>query len=92
LSDKFIIAETDTFQKTIQKLVYKSVYNKIKNFVYPQLRINPFFGPNIKKLKGKLSGIFRYRIGNNRLFYTISTKKIIVFIVDLSQRKESYRK
>ena len=91
MSNKFIIAETNTFQKTIQKSLHKSVYNKIQNFVYPQLSINPYFGPNIKKLKGKFAGIYRYRIGNNRLFYSINTEKAIVFIIDLSQRKESYR-
>ena len=47
------------------------LYSKIKNFVYPQLRENPFHGTNIKKLKDNLEGYYRYRIGNYRLFYLI---------------------
>jgi mRNA interferase RelE/StbE len=64
---------------------------KIKQDIYPVLRNNPFFGPNIKRLKGELSSIYRYRIGNYRLFYSVDTEKRLVFILDLEQRKDAYR-
>jgi mRNA interferase RelE/StbE len=54
------------------------------------LRQNPFFGINIKKLKGDLGSFYRYRIGNHRLFYTIDKNKSMVFIVTLKDRKDSY--
>jgi mRNA interferase RelE/StbE len=47
---KYKIAETDDFQKEIKNDKFRNLYRKITDFVYPQLRSNPFFGPNIKKL------------------------------------------
>jgi len=88
LSD-FQIAETKTFQKEKTKLDDK-LYKKIKDIAYPQLRKNPFFGHNIKKLKGELEGIYRYRFGNYRLFYTIEKEKIIVAILDIKHRQKAY--
>lgn len=64
MSDRFKIAETSSFQKNINKLKNNKLYTKIKEYVYPILRKNPYFGPHIKRLKGKFSGIYRYRIGD----------------------------
>jgi len=91
LSKNYSIAETETFQKKIRKRDFEPLYFKISNFVYPQLKKNPFFGTNIKKLKGKYKHIYRYRIGNFRLFYTIESKKVIIFIIDIEKRKDSYK-
>jgi mRNA interferase RelE/StbE len=90
LSEYFKIAETETFQNKIETLKYKKLHNKIFLYIYPLLRTNPFFGPNIKKLKGKFEGIYRYRTGNYRLFYKIDIKKMIVFILDIYDRKNAY--
>ena len=85
------IAETDTFSKKIKSAKYSSLYKKITDYVYPLLRLNPFFGPNIKKLKGELKDIYRYRIGDYRLFYKISEETVIIFILDIEARKDAYR-
>ena len=85
------IAETDTFSKKIRSTKYASLYKKINDYVYPLLRLNPFFGPNIKKLKGELKDIYRYRIGDYRLFYKISEETVIIFILDIEARKDAYR-
>ncbi|MBT5826816.1 MAG: type II toxin-antitoxin system RelE/ParE family toxin [Gammaproteobacteria bacterium] len=85
----FQIAETKTFQKEKNKLDAK-FYKKIKDIVYPQLKQNPFFGNNIKKLKGEFEGVYRYRFGNYRLFYTIEKEKIIVAILDIKHRQKAY--
>ena len=92
MSDKFSIAELETFSKKISSLKFKNLYNKVYNFVYPQLKNNPYFGPNIKRLKGSLDVYYRYRIGNYRLFYKIDKDKLIVFIFDIKPRKDSYKK
>jgi mRNA interferase RelE/StbE len=42
-------------------------------------------------LKGELSSIYRYRIGDYRLFYTIDFDKKLVFILDITHRKDAYR-
>jgi mRNA interferase RelE/StbE len=85
----FQIAESKTFEKTKQK-TDENLLKKIENIVYPQLRKNPFYGINIKKLKGEFKGYYRYRIGDYRLFYLIEQEKIIIVIVDLKKRKDSY--
>jgi len=86
---KFQIAETKTFAKNRRKIDDK-VYSKIVQIVYPQLRDNPFFGTNIKKLKGNLEGYYRYRIGSYRLFYLIDNKRVLVAIVGLQHRQSAY--
>lgn len=55
------------------------------------MRNIPFFGPNIKRLKGELSSIYRYRIGDYRLFYTVDSEEKIAFILDVVYRKDAYR-
>jgi len=88
-SFEFQIAETKTFIKVRKKMSPK-LYSKIKNIVYPQLKANPFFGTNIKKLKGEFENYYRYRIGNYRLFYLIENEKVLVVIVDLKHRQKAY--
>jgi mRNA interferase RelE/StbE len=90
LSNRFEIAETETFQRSISKKEFVKIYNKIKTYVYPQLRINPFFGKNIKKLKGEFKDVYRYRIGEYRLFYQVDEKQILIFIMDIVKRKDAY--
>lgn len=59
--------------------------------VYPMLRREPHFGPNIKRLKGEFSDFYRYRIGDYRLFYTIEETDVVVVVADLRSRQEAYR-
>jgi len=89
---KYSIAETTTFKKKIAAPSYKKLHEKILTYIYPQLKQNPFFGPNIKKLKGQFEEFYRYRIGKYRLFYTIDNNQILVIIVDIVQRKDAYKK
>jgi mRNA interferase RelE/StbE len=84
------IAETESFQKMIKTKKYQYLYKKIHDYVYPILRENPFFGQNIKKLKGQFKELYRYRIGDYRLFYKISEETVIVFIIDIENRKDAY--
>jgi mRNA interferase RelE/StbE len=90
LSAEFRIAETNGFRKKIGKRDYSGIYEKIVAYVYPRLRSNPFFGPNIKKLKGEFDGVYRYRIGAFRLFYTIESRTVMVFVLDIEKSKDSY--
>jgi len=88
---RFQIAELESFEKAKSQITQK-LYEKIKNFVYPQLRENPFFGTNIKKLKGEFEGFYRYRLGDYRLFYTIENEKVLVVIIDIKKRDKAYKK
>ena len=86
----FQIAETRIFKKIKNKMDSK-LYIKIRDIVYPQLRSNPFYGNNIKKLKSEFEGYYRYRIGNYRLFYLIDNEQVLVVIVDLKHRQNAYK-
>jgi mRNA interferase RelE/StbE len=93
LSDKYQIAETETFHKTLKKnKSLQTVYRRVVEIVYPMLRREPHFGPNIKRLRGELSDFYRYRIGDDRLFYTIEENDVIVVVADLRSRQDAYRK
>ncbi len=85
----FKIAETKNFQK-IKQHIDSKLYDKIANIIYPQLRSNPYFGTNIKKLKGKFEGYYRYRVGNYRLFYLIEDEKVVIVVTDFRHRQNAY--
>ena len=89
--NKFKIAETDTFVSKLSDPKFSKVYKKISDYVYPQLRENPFFGSNIKKLKGDFEGLYRYRVGNYRIFYKIENNQVLVIILDIDDRKDAYK-
>ena len=91
MSADYRIAETESFQKKIEKPQFKKLYKKITEYVYPLIKRNPHYGPNIKRLKGEYSDFYRYRIGDYRLFYSIHENEIIVYIIDIAHRKDAYR-
>lgn len=93
MSTRYAIAETESFQKLLRKnKSLAGVYRRVVDVVYPMLRREPHFGPNIKRLKGELSEFYRYRVGDYRLFYTIEEDTVLVVIVDLRTRQDAYRK
>ena len=88
---KYKIAETETFSKKINTNKFNHLYNKILNDVYPILRGNPYYGGNIKKLKGDYKEIYRFRIGNYRLFYKVDESDLLVFILTIENRQDAYK-
>jgi mRNA interferase RelE/StbE len=87
----FQIAETKTFA-IARKKINQKLYQKINDIVYPQLRNNPYFGTNIKKLRGEFEGVYRYRLGNYRLFYFFDDEKIVVFVIDFKHLSDAYKR
>lgn len=61
------------------------------NRCFDQLAQNPQEHPNIKRLKGELSGYFRYRLGEWRVVYQIEEAHVIVFVVTIAHRRDVYR-
>ena len=86
----FKIAETDTLVKNNRKKKLEHIYEKIRSDIYPVISREPHFGPNIKKLTGNLEGLYRYRIGNYRLVYTLNEEDKIIFMNELVHRKDVY--
>ena len=67
------------------------IVHKLETYVYPQLRHQPYFGKNIKKLFNYEPETWRYRIGNYRFFYEIDSKKKTVFMISIDSRGDAYR-
>lgn len=44
-----------------------------------------------KALTGNLKGIWRYRVGDYRLFAEIKDEQVLIFIFDIAHRREIYR-
>ncbi|NQT59593.1 MAG: type II toxin-antitoxin system RelE/ParE family toxin [Bacteroidetes bacterium] len=57
---------------------------------YPQLKDQPHYGSNIKKLKNYIPETWRYLIGNYRVFYEINDNEKIVYIIGISTRQSAY--
>ena len=91
LSD-YKIFETNEFIKCIEILPRKDnelIKKKLFGYVYPQLKQEPHFGINIKKLHGYDPDTWRYRIGKYRIFYII--EKQVVSIISIDHRKDAYK-
>jgi mRNA interferase RelE/StbE len=91
---KYRIFETDQFIRDMERNFNgkgEKLRKKLIGYVYPQLRSNPYFGKNIKKLKNYSPDTWRYRIGDYRFFYEIDDKEHIVFMLTAESRKDSYK-
>jgi len=87
------IFETNEFIKRVSKFSQHDalfIQNKLITYVYPQLKNEPHFGNNIKKLSGYKPETWRYRIGKYRLFFSINDQSKIVNILTIEFRKDAY--
>lgn len=93
MPDNFRIFETNRFLKDIKQDFsgqQERLKSKLTTYVYPQLRQNPYFGKNIKKLIGYRPDTWRYRIGNWRFFYEIDDQKKLIFMTAADNRQSAY--
>ncbi len=93
LSNNYRIFETNQFLKDFEKIKgkpHKKFREKLDNYVYPQLRIEPHFGNNIKKLVNWVPETWRYRVGNYRIFYEIDEEEKVVSILTIDIRGKAY--
>ncbi|MBM3702786.1 MAG: type II toxin-antitoxin system RelE/ParE family toxin [Actinobacteria bacterium] len=87
------IFETNQFLNDLKKLDkpdQRLVYDKILNIIYPQIKNNPYFGKDIKKLRAYKPDTWRYRIGDFRIFYQINDIEKVVYIITIETRGKSY--
>jgi mRNA interferase RelE/StbE len=88
-----LICTTNNFLNNLEEVganARKKIYNKIRTYAYPQLKINPYYGKNIKKLTNYSPPTWRYRIGDYRLFYEIDKKGKIIYIIAIEIRNKAY--
>lgn len=67
----------------------KSLAKKIARCLQ-QLEQTPRSHPNIKALKGNLAGLYRYRMGDYRVIYSIEDEVVRVFVIAIAHRSEVY--
>lgn len=79
----------DTAKKKFLKLD-KTVQLQIKNFIF---RLQDLQDPRStgKALKGSLSGLWRYRVGDYRLICDIEDQKILITVLRVGHRREIYK-
>lgn len=75
---------------TKRQVKTKDIIRKI-NASLEILNKNPFYHPNIKKLKGELKKYYRFRSGNIRIIYQVDKKEKVVWIVAIGKRGKIYK-
>ena len=61
------------------------------NSAIDSLETNPLAGPNIKRLTGKLLGLYRYRIGGLRIIYQVIERELRVAVIAIGSRGDIYK-
>ena len=87
------IFETSEFLKKIEKISQRDksfIQNKLTQYFYPQIKDEPHYGNNIKKLVNYNPETWRYRIGRFRLFYVIDESDKIIYLISIDLRKDAY--
>ncbi len=93
-TSEYRLFETAEFLSKLDRLPgpqATAIRTKLHSHVYPQIRAQPFHGANIRKLRGFATGVWRYRIGNYRIFYTVDQDDRVVSLVTIEHRKDAYR-
>jgi len=88
------IFETRQFLRDLSRLgpaAQQRLEAKLRQHVYPVLRGNPHFGPNIKRLKSWEPPTWRYRVGDWRFFYEIDEQDRVVSMTAADHRRQAYR-
>ena len=88
------VFETRQFLRDLSRLgptVEKRLAAKLREHVYPALRENPHFGPNIKRLRNWEPPAWRYRVGDWRFYYEINERDKVVSLTAADHRREAYR-
>ncbi len=87
------IFETNEFLKRIEKIPDRDklfIEKKLLQHIYPQLREEPHYGNNIKKLIDYKPETWRYRIGKYRLFYVTEEGEKTIYVLSIDLRKDAY--
>lgn len=69
--------------KQIAKIIKNWIELNLINTIDPRLKGKP--------LKGNLKGIWRYRVGDYRIFANIEDDKLIIFLFDIEHRRKIYK-
>ena len=78
-------SEADTHYNRLDENMTRRVDTAIDTLMQ-----NPFFGPNITKLRGRYAGQYRYRVGSYRIFYSVDTRRRKCIVSGIHPRGRAY--
>lgn len=81
---------TESVVKVLKKMDPQTV-RIIKNWILKNLVDTPDPRQRGKALTGNLSGVWRYRVGDYRLFAEINDREVIIFIFEIGHRRDIYK-
>lgn len=84
------IIYTQEFEKNLKKLD-RQIIRLIKNWIIKNIIATDNPRTKGKALTGNLKGIWRYRVGDYRIFAEIKDDILIIFLIDIGHRKEIYK-
>lgn len=91
---KYRVFETTTFQEDLARTDRAGLgrlRKKLEEQIYPLLRNEPRFGPNIKRLISWEPPTWRYRIGAWRFFYEVDDEEKIIYMTAAAPRGRAYK-
>ena len=76
--------DLDKLDKQISKRILNFLYNRVLKLDDPRQLA--------KSLKGNLSTLWRYRVGDYRIICDIQDNKLLILVLTINHRKEVYKK
>ena len=89
MTSKYEVRWSHDARKTYEKFDsdYQDRFKRMVGF----LEQSPYHHAKaIKRLSGELSGLYRYRVGSLRVFYTIFSSDKVVYITNIDTRGDAY--
>ncbi|MDP4039295.1 MAG: type II toxin-antitoxin system RelE/ParE family toxin [Candidatus Pacearchaeota archaeon] len=77
-------SDAQRFLKKADKKIARRIIEKIE-----KLKIEPF-PSNVKRVVGKKEKIFRVRVGDYRIQYSVFYDKNTIFVSDIDKRERAY--
>jgi mRNA interferase RelE/StbE len=77
------VRQLKKLNKSAQKRIIDFLNKKISGCNNPR-----YLG---KALKGRLSGLWRYRIGDYRIICKIQDKEVLILVLNIKHRKNAYK-
>jgi len=61
------------------------------NRCFERLKENPYYHPNIRRLRGPFDKHYRYRLGDWRVVYRVDEEGQVVVVVIIAHRSQVYQ-
>ena len=89
----YLVKLTRRAKKSLDKLDEKTKkkINKSLSDLIDYFEGKCILKPDLKLLKGKYSGLFRLRVGNYRIIFTMQRSDFVILMIEIVDRKDAYK-